>query len=509
MMQLGDWYRQGLNARIEALESARNLPEEKRTEGIQSIRRIAHSLRGSGALYGFVEISDAAADLLNADQDNFFPALDKLTEVLRQVISEGDTAKTGILLIDDDRDVTRILEIKLSAPTREIYVAEDTAEAKAILEECDVSLILLDLILPDSDGRNFLIRLRERPRTAAIPVFIVSGEMGAQPKTECLALGADEYFTKPFDLDVLSAAVSRRLQRTLKMAHESRLDELTQVPNRAAFCEAFAQAEAHISRNNESLALTIFDLDRFKIVNDTYGHMMGDEVLRRTAQLVHNALRKSDVFARWGGEEFVVLFPHTDAAHAVIAMNKILELLRDETFVSEQGESFHITFSAGVVNVTPGVSVEDAINEADRYLYLAKERGRNRVLSALDEVSQTKTAILLIEDDRTIAAIVLDRLKLEGIHTLHARNGQEGLSMVDNCDISLIILDIVMPVMDGFEFLERLSKIPNRKKVPILILTAMGSKEDIVRGFKLGADDYMLKPFAPSELVSRIRHLTR
>ena len=402
-----------------------------------------------------------------------------------------------------------LLKVKLSAPDREILIAETTAAAERILEEKEISLILLDLVLPDMDGRNLLIRLREQPQTAALPVFVVSGRVGTQPKTECFALGADEYFEKPFDPETLSAAVSSRLQRVSEITRESRRDALTGLPNRAAFNETFQRACSLAGRAGEPLSLAILDIDNFKTVNDTYGHTMGDEVLRTMASLVSKSFRGSDLLARWGGEEFVGLFPNTNQRGAKRALEKALDTLRGKQFRVKEGTTFQVTFSAGVVEVSEGASVGEAVAEADRFLYHAKVAGRNRVLSAEDTITPPKEKILLAEDDDLIASIVKHRLARAGFEVIHFPDGASAFSAARETPVSLAIVDVKMPVMDGFELLERLRKEPSFARVPIVMLTAMGSEKDITRGFHLGANDYILKPFSPVELLARVHRLLK
>lgn len=502
-------YREALVARIDALEVARQalLAEEPEVE--DSIQRLAHTLKGSGGTYGFPEITEAAAALEAAEADQTMPLLDTLLGILREVASGGEERKFGLLIIEDDPATSRILQSRLAGANREIFAVETAAQAEKVLEAEDIALILLDLILPDTDGRNFLVKIRERPALAGLPVIITSVKGSANTKAECFALGADEYFEKPIDHDILSVVVAAKLQRTGEIVRESRTDPLTSLPNRAAFNEAFKRAQSLASRSREPLSLAILDLDDFKSVNDTYGHGLGDEVLRRLGPVITDALRQTDFLARWGGEEFVILFPKAGVAGSTRALQKALDVFGQEEFRGEGGASFQVTFSAGVTAVWDEVDVDEAVAEADRLLYMAKSGGRNRIFNKAIGTPPEKKKILLAEDDEVTASVIKHRLGREGFEVIHFTDGAAALMGAPDVDVSLAILDVKMPGIDGFELLERLRQMSPYRKIPIVMLTSMGSEKDIVRGFESGADDYIMKPFSPIELLARVRRLIR
>ncbi len=510
MSELEDWYRESLVARIDALKAAENSLSDQSADAEESIRRIAHSLKGSGGTFGFPEISEKAALVEETPPDNLTSSLQALIALLQKTVTPKDGQKTAtILIIDDDPDITHLLSIKLSDPTRNITTADTLKAAKTLLQNISPSLVILDLMLPDGDGRSFLMHLREKPETAGIPVMILSSKSHPTTKAECYALGANGYFEKPFDAESFSAAVASNLQRSDQLIKASRQDWLTKLPNRAAFTEAFQRARSYSLRQNEPLSVAILDLDNFKSVNDVHGHPMGDEVLRRTAKVVSDALRKSDFLARWGGEEFVVLMPNTEPAGGAKALEKALKELQEETFTSANGTSFTISFSAGIAPVSDEENVEDVIAEADRYLYIAKSAGKARVSMAGGSESKSEKTILFAEDDEIVAAVVKHRLGRQGFNVRHFNNGSNALREAENISANLVILDVKMPGMDGFDLLAHLRQLPAYASIPIVMLTGMGKEQDTIRALELGADDYILKPFSPNELLARIRRLIR
>lgn len=508
MEDLKKWYRAGLATRVEALKSARRELDSD-GESMASVRRIAHTLRGSGATYGFPEITESAAALEDASAEVFVEALEKLLETILGICSASDAEdKAGILVIDDDPCISDLLRTVLDASNREVHVAATAKEAEAVLEEKRISLILLDLMLPDTDGRNFLVRLKERPATANVPVIVLSAKMGAQPKTECFALGADAYYEKPFEVETICAAVSAWLYRTEGNLRESRRDHLTGLPNRAAFREAYARNLSLAGRRGEAVSAAILDLDRFKLINDTYGHAAGDEVLRRAASVLTGALRKSDLLARWGGEEFVALFPNTALEGAGMAIRKALEALSGQEFRAPGGRTFHVTFSAGVTEVSPAWSVEEAVAEADRYLYLAKAQGRNCVLTPKDSPMLAPRSILLAVADDMISGIIKARLGREGFGIKHVNDAQTALEAIRGESFGMCILDAGLAGPGDAPLISAL-RAERPARLPILLLTSLGREKEVARGFQLGAEDYLVTPFSPLELVARVRNVLR
>jgi diguanylate cyclase (GGDEF)-like protein len=509
MLELRNWYRERLSTRIAALEEARKGLRRKSTESADSLRRIAHSLRGSGATYGFPEITEAARELEEASEQELGARAETLIVTLREAAAGGKGTRTGILVVEDDEEQSKFACEALGGPGFDLYEARTAAQAQAILEEKEVSLILLDLILPDSDGRNFLVKLRDRLATAAIPVVVLTVKNASQVRAECLALGADDFLEKPVPREKLKALVHDRLQKGSEIARELRRDPLTGLPNRAAFHEMFQRLRYGISPSPDVLSLGLLDLDNFASINDDYGPAMADQILRRAAALISRALRTTDFVARWSGSEFVVLFPKTEAVGAATALEKAQKVIRKESLPTGEGTSVQVSFSAGVAQVNEGARVEEVVAEADRYLYQAKSSGSERIVAAGDQVAVPRKRILVAEDDELIRLVVKRLLEREGYEVLPTVDGRAALEAAQADSCSMVVSDVRMPRMDGFELLTRLRQLPAYARVPIVMLTAMGSEEDVVRGYELGADDYIVKPFSSAELMARIRRLLK
>jgi diguanylate cyclase (GGDEF)-like protein len=384
--------RESLAARINALEAASKSLAEQPREAMDSIRRIAHSVRISADPEAQSDLYQTAFAVENAAPNELPRELRQFLTALRSVTHER-LDKLKILVIDDQPEIADLIQCNLFHENCEVKVATTAADAREILHHNKISLIFLDLVLPDTDGRNLLIRLRENPRTAHIPVIVLTGEKGPAIVTECYALGADACFEKPIDPGAVSAAASSILWRVTKIKRDARKDFLTGLPNRAAFREYFVQTAALALLAGEPLCFGLADLDDFKQVNDTYGHAAGDHVLCAVVSVISSSLRKSDILGRWGGEELVILFPHTDPEGAVRALDKARVAVGDFLFQIPEVPSLKVTFSAGVVPVRQGATLEDTVAEADRLLYRAKRAGRNQII--WDPAPQTDSRLTM------------------------------------------------------------------------------------------------------------------
>ena len=206
------------------------------------------------------------------------------------------------------------------------------------------------------------------------------------------------------------------------------------------------------------------------------------------------------------------MFSPTETTEELTAASeRMLERLRGGSFRDPNGAVFNLTASIGVVTASAGVALDEVLEEARRRVFLARQHGRNQVVSentAWDE-GATRSRVLVAEDDEISATILLHRLEREGLDAVHYDSGNAAFEAALSETPDLVILDVKMPGMDGFEVLERLRRTPSYRTVPIIMLTSMGSESDVVRGFRLGADDYILKPFSPTELSARVRRLLR
>ncbi len=294
-------------------------------------------------------------------------------------MTEPPETSATLLVIDDSPDIHRLIQARLRAEGWTIQSVATAQEGLAVAAETPPTLIVLDIDMPGVDGFEALRLLKANPATIQIPVIVVSASSSAQDKVMGLELGAVDYVAKPFDFSELRARirVALRTQRLLDMlSRRAHIDGLTGLWNRRHFDARLAEHLAAAKRTGQPLSLALCDLDRFKAINDTFGHPAGDAVLQRFAAIVSDTLRESDIACRFGGEEFIVILPGADAEQAAAVMERVRLALAAERWPRHPERA--VTASFGVVLVGDR-SAADAISAADAALYRAKSGGRNRV----------------------------------------------------------------------------------------------------------------------------------
>jgi diguanylate cyclase (GGDEF)-like protein len=259
-------------------------------------------------------------------------------------------------------------------------------EAVAHILEHRPQLILLDLCADGMGGFGLLSRLKEMDEARDIPVILLASSASLEDEEMGLRLGAVDYLTRPFH----SAIVMTRIRIQLDLVKHIRtierlgmIDALTDIPNRRFFDMRIKEEWRRTYRHKSCMSMLMLDVDNFKHYNDTYGHPQGDRLLKFIGKvLMDNLHRPSDMAARLGGEEFAVLLGDTDTAGAVKVAEAIRQDVASGIVPTSQGEPTSITISTGIGSIMPTAEGDfmDLIQQADRYLYIAKEKGRNQVV---------------------------------------------------------------------------------------------------------------------------------
>jgi PleD family two-component response regulator len=232
-------------------------------------------------------------------------------------------------------------------------------------------------------------------------------------------------------------------------------------------------------------------------------------VIQRVANALREAVGERALVARLGGGDFVLLRAGSDAdaltgvaADALVAVKSVAS--------AEVGlESGKLTATVGIATGEGSTPLDEALDTARRRIFQAREKQGDHVVAEDATGSAPGGRILVAEDDEISASILVHKLKKEGLDVTRFNNGQDACKAALESVPDLVILGVKMPGLDGFEVLDRLRKDSRFAKTPIVMLTSMGQEADVVRGFALGADDYVLKPFSPVELAARVRRLLR
>jgi two-component system, cell cycle response regulator len=292
-----------------------------------------------------------------------------------------------ILIADDSVVIRAVVRDHLESEGYVVHEADDGASAVAACHRLHPDAVLLDIEMPGLDGRQVLSRLKEDPATSDIPVVFLTGLSTTDDLVTALRAGAHDYLKKPFEPAELLARIGsavhiKQLQDELRRRNEeldrvSRVDALTGLYNRRHLEEHLDRFGREARRTGHPLAVILLDVDRFKRINDTYGHAGGDIVLRHLADHLRQVTRSHQICGRWGGEEFLVLLPDTELDSAMGAAERIRIGMAEEPVVLD-GTLVTVTLSGGCAADATG-EVDALVNRADAALYRAKAGGRNRI----------------------------------------------------------------------------------------------------------------------------------
>ena len=295
-----------------------------------------------------------------------------------------------ILIIDDSQTSLALLKAHLQKMGLLTLLAQDAISGikMAVGEQPD--LILLDIVMPDIDGIETFKKLKANSRTSSIPIIFVTSNDQAKDKISCLELGAIDYVTKPFDRSELKSRINivlRMIELQEKLLLHANTDELTNLVNRRRFFDILDREILQAKIRDNPLAVIILDIDHFKSINGTYGHLGGDTILKQIGKILPENTYPLDVVARYSGEEFIILMPAISSDQAVKAAERLRRAVNQHLWqVSD--EQISVTCSIGLARIDSNnlLDSHDIIERADKALSAAKKRGRNCVV-CWDEIS--------------------------------------------------------------------------------------------------------------------------
>jgi diguanylate cyclase (GGDEF)-like protein len=306
-----------------------------------------------------------------------------------------------ILIAEDDSITRKLLEVHLAKWGHEVVSCSDGARAWQILSADNApKLVVLDWMMPEMDGVTLCREIRQLEKQPYTYVILLTSRSLKEDVVAGLEAGADDYVIKPFDAHELKVRVRAgarivKLQEDLLSAlqaseFQASHDALTGLWNRRAILEKIQQEMDRCGRDGTNFGLVIADVDHFKKVNDTYGHLTGDAVLREMAKRINSSLRSYDSVGRYGGEEFIILLPGCDVAEASELAERLRASIAEAPVQANGGEfSCTLSFGATALHGRRNFDLNILIKEADEALLLAKNRGRNRVEPCPNQVEKT------------------------------------------------------------------------------------------------------------------------
>ena len=294
----------------------------------------------------------------------------------------------NILVVEDDKDSRELLKTYLMKWNYRVYEAYNAQNAFEILKKKRIHIALIDWILPGISGIEICNKLRENHKDSYLYIIIITGKKTKDDVVEALSNGADDYIMKPFNFEELKLRIEAGIrivnfQENLKSCYEELYkqtieDSLTGLLNRKTILEKLQiELERH-KRLDSELSIIMCDIDYFKKINDTYGHLAGDYILKKVGEIFRNNLRRYDFAGRYGGEEFLVILPHTN----IFTAKKVAERIKlevEKKIFNYGSNKIKITISFGICSSKYVKSLEDIIFKADKALYYAKSKGRNRI----------------------------------------------------------------------------------------------------------------------------------
>ncbi len=287
-----------------------------------------------------------------------------------------------ILVVDDDIEAARRAGKAITERGWQALVMDKPLRALEHMTEFRPDLVLMDLYMPECSGMELAEVIRQKDEHLGLPIVFLSASQDPAARMAAMGRGGDDFLAKDLDQDILTRALEGRLRRSRDMRKLMDRDSLTGLANHTSIKLRLASELVRAQRQGACLAFAMIDLDRFKSVNDTYGHLTGDLVLKSLAKTLKRRLRKTDIIGRYGGEEFAVILVDVQGEREAVT---ILDSIREgfSRIRHRGGDSeFSVTFSGGLALSRGGHCAEELCEAADKALYVAKNQGRNRVVAS-------------------------------------------------------------------------------------------------------------------------------
>ena len=317
-------------------------------------------------------------------EEFFYPAVDpgQLIEKIESYTHGNNVEPYKVLVLDDSRAQAKYMETVLKKAGMISHIITDPMQIMHALEEFSPEIIILDMYMPGCTGMEIARVIRQQDKFHSVPIVYLSAEEDLGKQLHAMSLGGDDFLTKPIDPKHLVATLHNRGRRARSLLALMIRDSLTGLYNHTHTLHLLEQEIVRAEQKNQPLCFAMLDIDYFKKVNDTYGHPIGDRILRNLSMFLKQRFRKTDHIGRYGGEEFAIILTGTEANDARQVLDNIRESF--SKLLQQAGDQeFAVTFSCGVA-CWQGESSQALCERADRALYMSKENGRNQVTIAGD-----------------------------------------------------------------------------------------------------------------------------
>lgn len=303
-----------------------------------------------------------------------------LVAMLDTLTGQNEPEPYRVLVVDDEPEIAAYHGLILQEAGMVVHQVHEPRGVLEALQGFRPDMVLMDMYMPGCTGLELAQIIRQLPEYVGLPIVYLSSETDKKKQFSAMRVGAEGFLTKPIQPEDLVSTVAIRAERMRNLRSLMARDSLTGLFNHTTTTQLLESAIATAKRQNSALCFAMIDVDRFKSVNDNYGHPVGDQVLLALARLLQQRLRNSDIVGRYGGEEFAVVLPDVSLEKAREIIDQLRDAFSKVNFLAGETE-FHCSFSAGVASVKDFKYMETLREAADRALYAAKKQGRDRVLT--------------------------------------------------------------------------------------------------------------------------------
>ncbi|BAK16828.1 diguanylate cyclase [Solibacillus sp. FSL W7-1472] len=515
--------------------------EQQNTVEEQEIYTFLHNLKGTAGSIGMEGLSEIAATKLEQleeksskrwEKENWKAFLFQIEETVsffEKNVKRGQTEENDlpfikrskqnnfILVIDDDIVFASYIKNILESKGFMVIVAHNGKRGLELIYELNPALVFLDIKLPDINGFSILENIN-KIKSNHMFVTIMSVDDSKGNRAKAYDLGALDFIKKPLDADILISYVRNRLVFKQALELSIMTDELTQLYNRKYMNTQLEFLMEQFEKRGEQFSIAIADIDFFKNINDTYGHIVGDEVLKGFSNLIMSAKREEDILFRFGGEEFVLVMPNTSKNTAFSIMERLRTIVGKQPFKGNE-QSFNITFSSGIAEINHQNKHPKAlVEQADQALYKAKTSGRNQTVlfTKEEQISKKQKLKLIVIDDvaiiRNLVTNYFNKLQVPEEFTMEVAAFENGVKFLESNWYEkntkyIILLDGMMPQMDGMNVLKKIREEYSSNDVIVSMLTGRNDEEYVLEALANGADDFIVKPFNIADVTNRMLQL--
>jgi diguanylate cyclase (GGDEF)-like protein len=361
-----------------------SLPETEWTHRIQALRQQFEmgQLIGLGVRSDFDQLQQAMRGGCDSCLLDGTPA-HAIVEHILELNERQEQETYRVLIVEDSKTAGQMIRRTLEENQIASEIVNDPRQTLNALKQFNPDLILMDMYMPNCTGVEVARIIRQHSEFLSIPIVYLSGETNVALQVDAMRMGGDHFLTKPFNPVFLNTIVKSKIERYRALRRSMYHDSLTGLLNHSSGKNTLDMLLSSVAHDGGFLSVVMIDIDHFKLVNDSYGHPVGDQVIRSLSWLLKQRLRKHDIICRYGGEEFMIALPHTDAEHAYAIMDRIRQEFAQIRH-PHGNTHFVATTSGGIATYPLYQSGDELIKAADDALYQAKHEGRNRIHSSDD-----------------------------------------------------------------------------------------------------------------------------